>query len=79
MCQRLRKLIGTALLAVFVPFYALTAMSIAGARLPGTTVVVQTLFFAIAGLLWVVPAGLIIPGCSGPSDRLTAALRRQRR
>jgi hypothetical protein len=55
-----RKLIGAAVLAVFVPFYALTAMSIAGARLPGTSVLTQTIFYAVGGLLWVIPAGLII-------------------
>ena len=60
MRQRTRKLIGTAFLAVFVPFYALVAMTIAAARLPGTSGLTQTLFFAIGGLLWVIPAGAII-------------------
>jgi hypothetical protein len=47
-------------LAVFVPFYALLAMSIAGARLPNTSILTQTIFYAVGGLLWVIPAGLII-------------------
>jgi hypothetical protein len=58
--QKTRKLIGAAVLAVFVPFYALLGMSVAGARLPHTTIVTQTIFYAVAGLLWVIPAGLII-------------------
>jgi hypothetical protein len=60
MQQRTRKLIGTAFLAVFVPFYALVAMTIAAARLPGTSGLTQTLFFAIGGLIWVIPAGAVI-------------------
>jgi hypothetical protein len=64
--QRIRKLIGTAILAVFVPFYALTAMSIAGARLPGSSGLTQTIFYAIAGLLWVLPAGVVITWMQRP-------------
>ncbi|HET7714341.1 MAG TPA: DUF2842 domain-containing protein [Bauldia sp.] len=60
MRQRTRKLIGTAFLAVFVPFYALVAMTVAAARLPGTSGVTQALFFAVIGLVWVLPAGAVI-------------------
>jgi Protein of unknown function (DUF2842) len=69
--QRIRKLIGTAILAVFVPFYALTAMSIAGARLPGSSGLTQTVFYAIAGLLWVLPAGVVITWMQRPDRRGT--------
>ncbi len=60
MRQRTRKLIGTATLMVFVPVYALVAMTIAAARLAGTSALTQTVFFAVAGLLWLVPAGALI-------------------
>ncbi|MCB1501271.1 MAG: DUF2842 domain-containing protein [Bauldia sp.] len=60
MRQRIRKLIGTVFLAVFVPFYALVAMTVAAAKLPGTSVLTQTLFFAIVGLAWVIPAGAVV-------------------
>ncbi len=60
MHPRLRKLIGAAVLTVFVLFYALTAMTVAAARLPGSSILVQTLFYAVAGLIWVIPAGAII-------------------
>jgi hypothetical protein len=60
MRQRTRKLIGTIVLVVFVPLYALVAMTIAAARLPGTSALTQTLFFGIGGLLWVIPAGAVI-------------------
>ena len=48
------------LLVVFVPFYALIAMTVGAAKLPGTSLLVQTLYYAVAGLIWVVPAGFII-------------------
>ena len=48
------------MLVLFVPAYALFVMSIAGARLPGTSTLTQTLFFAVTGLLWIFPAGAII-------------------
>jgi len=60
MRQRTRKLIGTAFLAVFVPFYGLVAMTVAAARLPGTSVLTQTIFFAVVGLAWVIPAGAVV-------------------
>ena len=48
------------LLVLFVPFYALTAMTLAAAQLPGTSNATQMAYYAVAGLLWVIPAGLII-------------------
>jgi hypothetical protein len=67
--QRVRKLVGTAALAIFVPVYALIATSVAGARLPGTSGLTQTLFYAVAGLLWVIPAGLIVTWMQRPDRR----------
>jgi hypothetical protein len=57
---RMRKLVGATLLLVFIPAYAVVVMTVAVARLPETSVLTHTLFFLVAGLLWVVPAGLII-------------------
>jgi hypothetical protein len=72
MRQRLRKLIGTAVLALFIPVYAMFVMTIAVAKLPGTGTLTQTLFFLVGGLLWVLPAGWIIRWMqradSGPAD-----------
>ncbi len=56
MPQRLRKLVGTVVLVVFISFYALTAMTVAAARLPGTSGWTQLAYFFVAGLLWVVPS-----------------------
>jgi hypothetical protein len=66
MRRRLRKLIGTAVLAVFVPLYALVAAMIADTRLPGTSPLAHWLYYVIAGLLWVIPAGLLITWMQRP-------------
>ena len=66
MPRTVRKLIGAVLLIVFVPFYALVAMTVGAARLPGTSTLTQTLYFAIAGLIWVIPAGLVIKWMQRP-------------
>ncbi len=49
-----------------MPFYALVAMTIGAARLPGTSLWVQTAFYAVAGLIWVIPAGFIIKWMQRP-------------
>ena len=58
--QVVRKVAGTAMLVIFVPLYALFVMTIASTRLPGASILAQTVFFAVAGLVWIVPAGAII-------------------
>ena len=60
MPRKARQILGAAALLVFIPFYALLAMTVAAAKLPGTPVLVQMGFFAVAGLVWVLPAGAII-------------------
>jgi Protein of unknown function (DUF2842) len=69
--RRLRKLIGAVLLALFVPAYAMTAMVIASAKLPGAPILVQTVSYAVLGLLWILPAGLIITWMQRPERRST--------
>ena len=61
-----RKVIATVLLVLFVPLYALFVMALAAGHLMGTGVIVQTLFFAVTGLLWTVPAGAVIWWMSRP-------------
>jgi hypothetical protein len=63
---RLRKLVGTVALVAFISLYALTAMTVAAAKLPGTSGLVQLAYFAVAGLAWVVPAGALISWMSKP-------------
>jgi len=66
MPQRLRKLIGSIVLVVFICVYALVVMTIAAAKLPGTSGLAQLLFYAATGLAWVLPAGLIIAWMGRP-------------
>lgn len=69
MPKRLRTFVGTVLLAVFIPLYALIAMVIAGAKLPGTPILVQTVAYAVLGLFWVLPAGLVVAWMARPDKR----------
>ncbi|MBN9669895.1 DUF2842 domain-containing protein [Labrenzia aggregata] len=48
------------LLVVFVVVYALTAMVIGDMTLQQSSHTVRFVYFAIAGLVWVLPAGAII-------------------
>lgn len=57
---RLKKLIGTILLVLLVIVYALLATIIAVAQLAEAGPVMHLLFFFLSGLLWVLPAMLII-------------------
>jgi hypothetical protein len=69
MSPRLRKLIGVIVLVTFVCIYALTAMTIAAAKLPGTSGLTQLAFYAVAGLIWVIPAAALISWMSKPGGR----------
>lgn len=60
MTQSIRKLIGTVLLVALVIVYALVATAIAAARLADSPWWVHTLYFLLTGILWVVPAMLLI-------------------
>jgi len=69
MPPRLRKLVGTVILVAFVSLYALTAMTIAAAKLPGTSGLTQFLYFVVAGTIWVLPAGALIAWMQRPARR----------
>ncbi len=71
MPQRIRKLVGTIVLVIFVSSYALIAMTVAAARLPNASGWAQLIFFMVAGLLWVLPAAALIAWMSKP-DRPAA-------
>ena len=76
MSERLRKLVGTIVLIVFVCIYALTAMTIAAAKLPGTSGWVQLVFFIVAGLIWVIPAAALIVWMQKPDRTALSAAPR---
>jgi hypothetical protein len=60
MSVRARKLIGTIVLLAFLAAYALVIASIGAGRITTATPLAQLAFFLVAGLAWVVPAGLLI-------------------
>ncbi len=60
MPQRMRKLVGTVVLLVFLVCYALLAMALAVAVLPGAGGVTQFVYYAVSGLAWVLPAGILV-------------------
>ncbi len=66
MAPRTRKLIGTAVLLAFVVFWALFSMSIAQARLATLSGLAGSALVVFLGLVWVIPAGLIIRWMAKP-------------
>lgn len=60
MKQRTRKAIGTVLVVGFLVIYALVMMAVGGEFAAGRGIVVELLFFAVAGLLWLPVAMAII-------------------
>lgn len=66
--RKIRKLIGAVALLIFIPVYAMLAVRIAVAHIGQDEILAQTVYFAIAGLIWVIPAGLIIRWMLKPVD-----------
>ena len=60
MTTRPRKLVGTLLLIVFLVLYVWMAVAIGSGRITEVHWLAQFAYFLIAGLLWVIPAGLLI-------------------
>jgi len=60
MNPRLRKLIGVIIFVAGSLFYFLFTISIALARLPGTTIWTQLLFYLVITVIWVLWAGVLI-------------------
>ena len=58
---RLKKLIATVLILLWIIIYSLLVMRLAVDILPGANWLVSLLFYAAAGLLWIVPVGLAFP------------------
>jgi hypothetical protein len=57
---RLKKLIGTFILVALVIVYALVATAVAVAQLAEAGPLIHMLYFLLTGLLWVLPAMLVI-------------------
>lgn len=58
---RTRKLLGTIALLIFIMIYVLLAMSVAVVlQVRGVGPLGELAYYIIAGLIWVLPAGLIV-------------------
>ncbi len=58
---RIKKLIGTILILLWIMVYSLIVMRLAVDILPGANWLLSLLFYAAAGLLWIIPVGLAFP------------------
>ena len=57
---RQRKLIGTVIFVAGSTFYFFFAITVAIARLPGTSMGVQLLFYLVTTLIWLFFSGLLV-------------------
>ena len=55
MPRRLRTLVGTIVILVFVCVYALMAIAVADSRIVNAPNLVQTLVYLLLGTIWIVP------------------------
>ncbi len=66
MPARLRSFIGTIIIIILVVVYALVATTIASSLLATSPWWVHLIYFLLSGLLWILPAMLIIKWMAGP-------------
>jgi hypothetical protein len=58
---RIKKLIGTMLILLWILIYSLVVMRLAVEILPEANWLVTLLFYASAGLIWIIPVGMTFP------------------
>ena len=58
---RTKKLIGAITILVWLPIYALVAMAVGVRVLPHASGIAEFVYYAIAGMGWIVPIGLMLP------------------
>ena len=66
---RLKKLIGSFLILAIAIIYALVATTIAAAQLGDSSSWVHLAYFALTGILWIVPAMFIIKWMSKDNSK----------
>lgn len=69
MTIRMRKLVGAVLLLLFLAVYALIAMLVAVTLQVNGSKVAELVYYAVAGLLWVLPAAWLIKWMQQPDGR----------
>jgi ABC-type Na+ efflux pump permease subunit len=68
MTIRTRKFIGTVLLVLFMVAYALIAMALGASQIVGGPHILQVIYFLLAGLAWIIPAGILIRWMARPDQ-----------
>ncbi len=68
MTIRTRKFIGTVLLVLFMVAYALIAMALGASQFVGGPYILQVIYFLLAGLAWIIPAGILIRWMARPDQ-----------
>jgi uncharacterized membrane protein len=66
MSKRLKKLVGSVIILIFVTLYAPIAMAIAEGRIQEAPKLVQTLAFIVLGLAWILPVMPLIKWMEKP-------------
>jgi hypothetical protein len=66
---RAKKLIGAAVILIWLPIYALLAMAVGVRVLPHANGIEEFLYYAITGMAWIVPIGLMLPWMAREPDR----------
>lgn len=61
MSPHLKKLIGTLIALVWLVIYCGLAMGIGVRLLPHAGALVRFLYYLLAGTLWIIPIGLMLP------------------
>lgn len=66
MSMRWKKLLGVFLLIGLIAIYALLVMRVAVAVLPAAGPILEFVFYAVAGLAWVIPVRYLIVWMNTP-------------
>ena len=61
MTPHFKKLIGAILTLIWLVVYALIAMGVGAHLLPHASGLVTFLYYLVAGTVWIVPVGLMLP------------------
>jgi hypothetical protein len=56
-----KKLIGTLFVLLWLLFYILIAMGVGVLLLPHASWLEKVLYYLLAGTLWIIPVGLLLP------------------
>lgn len=77
MHPRLKKLIGAVMILLWIALYALVAMGVAVHVLPHGNWVAQLVYYALAGTLWIIPIGLLLPWMHREPARMPPSMRQK--